>query len=241
MKYCKECGVELGNSMEICPLCMEPASIADDNPPIIEISGLKTKRNIDTFSTEENSVKQKFDILRKLTSFILLSSIMVTMCVDLISSHTITWSKYTIASCAILYININLLRFFKQSIFISITVGFILLISLFLLFGTELYNVKWSVGLAIPLLILMYISFLAIYYISGIIKEKGINLIGYYFIYFGFINLGIEYCIDRYLSDIFIPGWSLYVTTSTFLIAVILLFVHYKLKKGTELKRLFHF
>ncbi len=240
MKYCKECGVELENSMESCPLCNVPASVGENNFQENRVTITPQRKQVDIFNKEIVTKFQKREILRKLTLMILLSAIPVTFSIDLISSNNITWSKYTMLSCFILFLDINFLYSFRHKLFIGITGSYLLISSLFLILDTEYFDVKWSILLAIPVLTAIYISVSTMAFIIRHTKDQGINLIGYFFIITALFIIGLECCIDNYLTGKILLRWSLFVASSSFCISIMLLFVHHRLRKGRELKRLFH-
>jgi hypothetical protein len=50
----------------------------------------------------------------------------------------------------------------------------------------------------------------------------------------------IEYLTDRLIKGEFTPQWSVVTAASLTIIALVFLFVHYRLKRGRSLGRLFH-
>jgi hypothetical protein len=67
-----------------------------------------------------------------------------------------------------------------------------------------------------------------------------LNLIALILMALAVFMLAIEFLVDRAVEGIFRPQWSVVTAASLSIIALILIFVHYRLKRGRSLGRLFH-
>lgn len=240
MKYCLKCEVELDETMEKCPLCGEISSTSaggqnpcGEEPPV-------SPGKQDIRGQDELTKKQRLKLFWELSALILFSAIFVTLFIDLVSSQGITWSKYPVAICLALFLNATFLVFLNQRPFFCTVLSFLVFASLLLMFDIFTVNNRWSMKLGIPILAMLYGSVITVVFIAGLLKERGLNIIGLSILVVGLLNFGMEFIFDRFFTGKFIPGWSVYVVVSTFPVALLLLFVHYRMRKGRELKRLFH-
>lgn len=241
MKYCSNCGVELDKTMQYCPLCFGKSSenmgktikpgtnaLVDAEKVIVQVEGGGLSRN------------QKRKMFWELSTLILFLGMVVTLIVDFITSHTITWSKITVTCGLVLFLNISLMSFVRHR---PVIFGFgsYLSFSVFLILLDKIIsNAGWGIQLGLPILTLIYVLILAFSLLAGFLKEKGLNLIGYFFLLTGLLIPVIEMVLDNFFLGKVNIGWSIYVVASLLPMGVVLLFVHYRMKKGRELKRLFH-
>src|SRR5688572_27215942 len=101
MSTCLNCGVELDDDMEKCPLCGKPAGAFPDNAP--KTSGSMQNKNLKGMesSAEDKSSLQR--ILWQVTSILLFSCIISTLIINLAVHKTITWSVYPVTVCMIIF------------------------------------------------------------------------------------------------------------------------------------------
>ncbi|GAF03485.1 DUF6320 domain-containing protein [Saccharicrinis fermentans] len=244
MKYCTNCGVELDPSMDSCPLCHDlsnkKSSLAESqetNTSFTSSHGKKEKEN-QVKTTPEKQLNRK--LFWELTVIVLLSATIITFLIDLLTSQHISWSKYTAIICFVLFINSSLLSFFRHQS-LTLTLGSFASLSFLILAIDYLGNATgWSFKAGIPLLLLLYLFFLCSILFIKKLKEKGINIIALILSLASIICMAVEILLDYYSGQKITMGWSIYVISSGIPISGILLFVHYRMKKGRELKRLFH-
>lgn len=231
MSICKNCGVETDREKGLCPLCHHPIDQETDVPLI----------NPD-IRTESRplSTKQKIRIFWELTSILHFSALVVTLLIDLIINKKLTWSLYTITSVTASFMYITLLSFTLKRLWIFLpgllvnSLGFLLLI--------DFYDngLNWFVNPGLPLagFFVFLLGLLMIF--ATRTRQRGFNLIAA-----GSLAVGI-YCI---LAETFIAlainqpvslSWSVIVAASILPFSLLLFFIHYRLKRGTSLRKFFH-
>jgi uncharacterized membrane-anchored protein len=94
--------------------------------------------------------------------------------------------------------------------------------------------------LGIPLLLAAYVTLLALFKVIRKTHQKGLNIIAYSLIAAGIFSLCIDGIISLYSGETIVLSWSLIVMVSAVLVAGFLLYVHFQLKKATDLRRFFH-
>lgn len=240
MIYCKNCGVELEENMNFCPLCGERTG--DEIPENKEHLPLQNivheERLLSDF--KELTQNQRRILFWELSGIILISGMIVTFIIDLIINKGITWSKYPVSVCLTLFVNITLIVFLRKKILILLTGSFLTTSILFILFDMYNKNKGWGIKLGIPLIFAFYLVVLILIKIIRNSRQHGINLIAYFLIAAGIFSLCIEGIISLQTKNRLDLQWSLIVVASLLPVSAILLFIHYRLRKGTELKRFFY-
>lgn len=240
MKKCAHCGVELEKNTNFCPLCGEP--VLDENADNIEYIKVRKRQQEDKLLTDYQklSAKQKLKLFWQISGIILLSGILITLIIDFIGDQSITWARYSIAVCAVLFANTSLISFWWNRLWLLMTGSFLSTSALLVLLDMFNGSIGWGVKLGIPLLLAAYIIlFILILMIRSAVK-KGLNIIAYSFLTGGLLSLCTEGIISLYLENQLHVEWSVIVMVSVLPVAAILLFLHYRLKKVPDLKRFFH-
>ncbi len=240
MKTCNYCGVELENNMNFCPLCGEPVMDKEhENTEYIQVRKRQQEEKLLT-PYQKLTKSQKLKIFWQVSGIIFISGILVTLIIDFLANNAITWSKYPITACVVLLINTTLITFLYTKIsllligsFVS-TSGFLLLIDIF----TKASG--WSVKLGVPILLAAYIIVVLFVKLIKKVEKKGFNVIAYSLISAGLLSICTEGIISLYVKNQLHIEWSLIVMASLVVISAILLYIHYKLRKGIDLKRFFH-
>ena len=116
MTYCKNCGVELDEIMNFCPLCGEPASSdAEVKKEHREFRRLQQEERI--ISDYKGLTKtQKRKLFWELSTIILGSGIVVSLIIDLVLNQNITWSRFPITVCIGIFLNITCIAFLQKRI-----------------------------------------------------------------------------------------------------------------------------
>ncbi len=240
MPFCVYFGVELDENVDICPLCNTPVTaVLPDAREIDEKLSSFPKENL--FPDYEKLTRLQYrNLFWKVSTLVLLSGSLVTLSIDLLTSNTITWSRYSVATCLALFVNLSLMSVWRHRLSVSLGISFVTMSVLMVLFDFFGIQEGWGGQLGIPILLLVYVTILFLATLLKKLKTRGLNLIAYFLITSGVVSFGIEGILDRFLTGRIYPGWSLFVILSVIPVAGILLFIHFKLKRGRDLKRFFH-
>lgn len=113
MSYCVECGVELAEYHDKCPLC--GTVVNNPNRPI-DFS----KNDYPVFK-RHHAVSNRRKVVRRLVGFILSMCFMmmalIPMLIDLMVTSSLTWSLYPLFSCLLLWFSIAIPFFKKRNTF----------------------------------------------------------------------------------------------------------------------------
>lgn len=243
--YCRNCEVELEENMKICPLCGMSIDSEDKKPEIsadLLTTLPKSKISESQYLTDYNNLnpQEKRKLFWELSGIIIISGIIATLAINLITSNNINWSKYCVIALLCIFSNITLISFLQERIFLLLTGS--LLTNVVLLLFIDIFNPdkNWAIGLGIPLLFSFYfITALLIFFIRHA-KQKSFNILALIFIAAGVFCLFIEGIVSYYTMKTIQLHWSVIVLVCTIPVASVLFYIHYRLKKGVNLKRFFH-
>lgn len=238
MKKCINCGVELERSMNFCPLCGEPVLDEDSNNTEYIKVRLKERRELTDFQRLTSDQKRK--LFWEISGIILISGIIITLIIDFLSDHSLSWSKYPLAICSILFINITLISFFYQNHFFVLSGSFISSSTLLILLDLFTGELNWGISLGIPLLFGAYFVVYVLIILIKRSKNKGMNIIAYSLLATGLLSIVTEAFISKYRIKELHLEWSLIVMASILPIAGLLLYLHFRLRRGRDLTRFFH-
>jgi hypothetical protein len=235
--YCKNCGVELEDNMLICPLCGEPV---DNNNYAgkVPVSSSAKGKQFQYHHTEMTRPQKKFTW--EIVSITLLSAVIATFIIDFIISHRISWSEYPVAVCLTIFCYVSLFAFWDQRMIIKMSGGFILSSLSLIILDALTGSINWSARLGIPLLFVSNLIAAALIGIIRISKYKGINLVAYVFLGAALLCICIEGILSFFETGFLRFDWSVIVAACIIPVVIVLLFVHFRLKKGRNLEKTFH-
>jgi hypothetical protein len=101
-------------------------------------------------------------------------------------------------------------------------------------------NKEWGIKFGIPLIFSFYLVAFVLISLVRRSRQRGINLIAYFLIAAGILSLCIEGIISFQIKNRLDLQWSVIILTSVLPVSAILFFIHYRLRKGTDLKRFFY-
>lgn len=233
MVICKNCGVELEEDMLNCPLCGEPVNGAGTaQQPATDT------RQVLTYGQKMSGPQKKFTW--EIVSLILLSAIAATFIVDFIINRDITWSEYPVSVSLIIFSYISLFAFWQQRTIIQMAGGFILSSLFLVLLDVLTGGIYWSVKLGIPLLFTTNTIATVLITVIRTSKYKGINLVAYTLLGGAVLCICIEGVLSFFLTGLFHIEWSVIVAACTVPVVLVLVFVHFRMKKGRYLSKTFH-
>ena len=240
MKACPRCGIEFEENMTICPLCLYTDShdAANEKTATVDAQQKPGDRTMIEYTTLTGQQKRK--LFWEISAMVLLSGILVTVVIDLITVKSISWSKYTITVCLVLFTNITLISFLRHRLFILLFGSFITTSLLLVLLDVYNERLGWGTQLGIPLLFSLYVVIYILAVLFRITRQHGFNMLAYIFLAAGLLAICIESITRYYNNNEISLRWSLIVLVCLIPVAAILLYIHYRLNKGAELRRFFH-
>jgi len=240
MIQCPKCGVELEENANFCSLCGDPLAGKSSEDPAYVRSG--KARKDEKFLTDYQKLTgfQKRKIFWKISGIVLISGIVSTLLIDFFVNQRISWSKFPATIGLVIYINFTLNTFLRKKVVFMLLLSFLSVTGLFTLFDFYAGGTGWEMKLGIPVLVAAYVIVLALIFVIRNSGQKGLNVIAYSLIASGMLCGCIDALITIYNRNSLGFDWSLVVMVSVLFVSVLLLYIHYQLRKATDLKRFFH-
>lgn len=236
MNVCNNCKVELDDDIIICPLCGKKTNLPVKEEPVRQTSEFE----INEFNFNELTEKQKGKLFFEISILILCSLVIVPLIIDIIINNSITWSKYTITSGLAVFANVIMISLYSKRTFLVLAGSFISMSLLLLAIDLFSHNVGWGLKLGFPIILFIHAIIFFLLLIVKKQKQKGINLIAYILIAAGMLCICIETIIDLHVSNSLHLQWSPICFVSVIPVSALFFYIHYKLKRITDLKRFFH-
>lgn len=240
MNICNHCGVELDVEMNYCPLCGRKSNIPQVTESVKKKSSDSVNHETNSFDFNSLTVFQKQKIFWELSAIIIGSLILVTLFIDLFTNKQISWSKYIVTIGMVLFLNITMIVFLQKKLFLLLTGCFISTSLLLVLIDMFNNNLGWGLRLGIPIIFFIFVVLYFLIFFIQKSKQKGVNIIAYFLIAIGILGLCIDGIINLHSIETFRLKWSIYLLVSVLPVAGILFFIHYRIKKATDLKKFFH-
>ena len=225
--------------MNRCPLCGAWPSDHD------RADGGSTETDMAKSAADHQSFNQQMTgQQRKLTweiiFIIILSVIITTLLINFIINNHITWAEYPVAVCLVIFSYVSLFAFWYQNMFLRLSGAFV--ISSLLLLFLDLFTdgMNWAHKIAVPILFIANFLAFALLQLFRSSTNKGINLIAYSFIAGGLLCIFIDGILSFYRDRQIRLSWSLIVGMCSLLVSIVLIFVHFRLRKGRNLEKTFH-
>lgn len=231
MLICSNCGVELDDSSEECPLCgRDPRSE----------QAKEGQQSEQVTAALNNPGKENRKYLWELSGIITFSGIVICTIVDLLTVKGLSWSLLSDVSLLAVWTIITLFHFFYRQPFIL--VPGLLLSVLGFLFLTDLFapGISWFFPVALPVTLALAVSVAIIIALYKGCNFKGLNIIASGFLVLSGFCIITEIALDKFFSGNVDLRWSLLTAVSTLPFASVLFFYHYRLKKGKQLDSFFH-
>jgi hypothetical protein len=236
MLVCPNCGVELQDSSEFCPLCRTALH------PIARRAGMEstypdTAQDLEPFEGLSPEAKRKifieiFSVCSGIACFVVLA-------IELLISKRIWWSIYPVISVCFVWVMVCIpliLREHPWLVFAIIAptgLAFVFLIDLLA------SGLSWFFAIGLPIGLLVEGASVGCVTLSVVSRRKGLNIIAIGLAGLAAICVGIEIVLNLNFTGRFFVSWSAVVATAALPIAGLLFYLHYRITKRASLKKLF--
>jgi hypothetical protein len=233
MSFCLNCGVELDEYLTSCPLC-------GSTPGFSEIKETNEKSGHYPSDIITLHKKETRSHIWELSGIISFSGIAVCTIVDLVIHKRLTWSLYADTSVFSIWTGLTLILLAFRKYFIIIPGLLIAILTMLFIFDLILPPINWFYGIGLPVTIALFVSVSIIVVLWKEAHFKGFNILAFAFLVLSGFCLVSEVFIDKWFSGSVDIRWSAIVAVSILPIALVLLFVHYRMKRGKRLDSYFH-
>ncbi len=226
MKKCDQCGVLLDDGFDSCPLC--------------ETGGTEAKTPVKPREVLKVSRKEALRYLWELSGVVCITGIIIILLLNLLFTGGINWALYPVTSILWIWISLTILMFMNHR-----PIGMIMLmltntLGMLALFNLFTKSINWFVPVALPLTAALFILSGIVTSISSKTKYKGFNLLAMVLIAVNILCVAIEVVTDLYIKGAISIRWSAIVSSAIIPIAAVLMFMHYRLRRGRRLDSFFH-
>ncbi|MFO7617515.1 MAG: hypothetical protein R6V75_09710 [Bacteroidales bacterium] len=232
MEICPNCGIELESEYSKCPLCQ------------VEIRSQKQSRprQLTTYPGQERplNISEKIHLFWELSGILHFSSIVMTLLIDIILHRQPGWSLITLTCITASFIYITLLVHLSKRLLLFL--GGLLLNTVALIFFLDLLKggITWFVLPGLPLTGFFILLLGMVLVFTRRTSQRGFNVIGATALAVGIYIMIIEVSVSLALNQTFKLSWSVIVAASILPFALLLFYFHYRLKRGTSLRKFFH-
>ena len=226
MAVCKSCGLDLGEGNPICPLCFP-----DNDEMAVPVSPADLFRQ-----SEKASRRHAYETVMML----LASAVVVTLATDAVFGRGMWWSLLTSACLVYTGIVISVLYFSSGRPYTAIASG--ATATLLFLLATDLLTgpSDWFLAVAAPLTAALFLLSATVVILNSRSRYRGMNLLATIMFAAAVFTVVTEAVADNFTSGQFRLQWSVVASASLTVMGVIFIFIHYRLKRGRHIGRLFH-
>ena len=226
MSICKNCGIDLGEGNDKCPLC-EPSDLSKNRvaspADLFRVSRIENARH-----------------LYEIVMLILVSGVIITIAIDAVFGKGMSWSLVTTTCIGYLIAMVSGIYLLRARPYPMIAVTALATILFLWLIDHFTGGSGWSRALGCPMVISGAILTAAVIFLNSLSRYRGLNMLASILVALALFAVITEYLIDRLMTSVFKPQWSVVTAASLLIIAMIFIFIHYRLKRGRSLGRLFH-
>lgn len=233
MNLCTNCGVELDKDVITCPLC----GLTEGKELIFEKTYQSEHYPSDIILLHKKETRRN---IWELSGIIAFSGIVVCSIVDLVIGKSLSWSLFADTSVLAVWICLTLILLAFKKYFIVIPGLLVTILTMLFLFDIFSRPVNWFYGIGLPVTIALFVSISIITLLWNVAHFKGFNILAIAFLVLSVFCIVAEIFIDKYLFNSVTIRWSAIVAVSILPIAIVLLFIHYRMKKGNRLDSYFH-
>jgi len=231
MAICINCGVELDDGLEVCPLCGKDPAVK------VEKDGISNNYPSGIIKIQK---KENRRYLWELSGIIAFSGIAVCTIVDLLTSKNLKWSLYADVSISAAWIMLTLFLFKNRKPFILASWLVLTVLAALFLFDIIAGGKQWFSPVGLPMTIAAFITAGIIIILYKAAQFKGLNIIAAGLVILSGFCIIAEMILDKHLGSSVQLRWSLIAAISILPVALIFFFYHYRLKKGNRLDSFFH-
>ena len=236
MPYCSRCGVEVGESLNKCPLCRAPIQKfyeedgrlypADQAPaPILP--------DIDRPDMRRMSLA--------IITFSMLIPLLITLSVDRVLNQQFTWSWFSTISLLAVWMWSSLPLIIRKNAILLYSLCFI--IGGALLIGIDLKDnpgLSWSYAVGLPLLFLSILLLGTVISMTAGMKNPGLLISSMIVFSLALLSFAGDLTLSRHLTGSASSTWSLIVLSACLPISGLLFYLHIRFFRGSDINKVFH-
>ena len=239
MSYCKNCSVEVDSFIEKCPLCQSDIQKSDNFNQILE-----EKKYPELIGEEEKKIpkisgKKKQLVAWEAVSVSAVVPILIILAINMIveKGFIVTWGIYPLIGIALAWLLITVPLFLLKKPALVIIGETLSIIAFLVLIDVADGSVDWYYQIALPIIGVITVVTSVVVIISIKVKNKGPNIGAFVLFGISLICLGLDFVFHITDEGIVTISWSLYAIVPLVILGGFLLYLHYRLTRIVDIKR----
>ena len=240
MITCQYCGVELEENMNYCPLCGQP--VEKEKAPAPGPVTVRTREDQPGRYSRLSQLNtaQKRKLIWEVTSIVLLSGILGVILLNLIFQQSLTWSVYPLVLGLSVFAYITLIIYWRGRRWKKVLGSFVVTFAMLFFIDFVSQGIEWALLVALPLLLGSYVIGVVLYVVARRVRYYGFNLLAYVFVGLAVLLMLLEGTLSFYHHHALALDWSIIVLISFLPVDAVLFYIHFRLKKNPDIKKVFH-
>jgi hypothetical protein len=235
MPICQNCGVEIDEGLERCPLCRAPLGLeaeqVEEGPP-----PPGSGRPYDEASNPLNRLR-----LWEILSLFAGTSAAVVLIADFAYSMTVTWARYPLVSIIFLWAAGSLLFLLRRHRLLLLVAETVAMAAFLQTLDLLEPRGPWFLTLALPLTVLAGTLVGGVSAVMRALRQRVFAILAVALLSAGLFVVGLETVISLNFSGSFRLSWSLVVLGCAVPLVGLLFYVQYRLKATSDdIRKLFH-
>ncbi len=238
MPYCSRCGVEVADGTASCPLCSTPIQNLDTTLRREEPAAYP-QHIIDPEDAYRLSKAERRHIGVELLSLAAFLASAALILVDKLSHVSLGWSRYAVASVIFGWlISIGPVVLYHQAKAAMALEGAAVVAFLLVMDWFD-GSLTWSVSLGVPIALASIAAIVGTAMVIAKRAIKGLNVLGIGALGLAAYLVGLEAIIRLALGASARPYWSIVASLALVPVAVFLFFLHGRVLRGANLRKIF--
>jgi hypothetical protein len=253
MPYCPSCGVELAPEAESCPLCRMPnllglsragreragadSGCAESDPhggPDLLGVNLSPGAEDAGFTLPERR-KIAWEVLTVAAGV----AVLTLGAINFLESGRLSWSLYPLSSLAFVWLVASSFLMLDRYPPADYIIAALSLPAFLLALDAIEGGLSWSFELAVPIALIVELSGAGVVAAIRSSRRKGLNLVAYALVGVAIVCLGVEASVDLYVEGRIAMSWSSITALALVPMAMFLIYLHSRVLRTTNLRRLF--
>lgn len=239
MSYCINCNIEVDSFIEKCPLCQSDIQKSDNINQILEEKKYPELTKEEEKKVPKISGKKKQLVAWEAVSVAAIVPMLIILAINMIveKGFTVTWSRYPLIGVALAWLLITVPLFLLKKPTLVIIGETLSIIAFLVLIDVADGSVDWYYQIALPIIGVIIVVTSVVVIISIKVKNKGANIGAFVLFGISLICLGLDFVFHITDEGIVTISWSLYVIVPLVILGVFLLYLHYRLTRIVDIKR----
>ncbi len=238
MPYCSSCGIEVDDGTDACPLCAAPIQKLGGASPTAAKDPYP-QRIIDREDAYRLSERERRRIGIELVTLAAGLASVALFLVDLLTDARLGWSPYAVASVLLGWaVSVTPLALYGKPRATVAVIGVAVLAFMVVIDGFD-GSTDWSLSLGVPIAAASFMAAGATAAAMASRRVKGINLLGIAALGLAGFLVALEALIRLALGTGTRPYWSLVAALALVPVAVFLFYLHGRVLRGADLRKIF--